>query len=284
MSLKRKICCLAAIFICILCAEAQNRCIFVQISDPQFGFREEQGFACAQALLEKAVMMTNALEPDFVVVTGDMVNSPDDSLQFSAYMETIGKISGGIPVYHIPGNHDIGRDTETGLRRYAGRYGYDRFAFEQGGCAFIGINSPVIKEMARPYERQQYRWLKRHLRDMKDAGVKIIFSHIPPVLKEYGEPENYSNFPVRMQKKYIPLFARHGVTAVISGHLHDMAECTAKGIRMITSGPCGKPLGKGFSGIGIGIVDGQQMEWCFIGLETQDNSKLTDNKTQDIRK
>lgn len=257
-------------------SEIEGRCTFVQISDPQFGFREKEGFAKAQELMERAVSMTNVIRPDFVVVTGDMTDSPDDSLQFRAYMETADMISDDIPVYHIPGNHDIGRCTEENLRRYIGKYGYDRFSFTWDGCAFIGINSSVIKECSQPYERIQYRWLRKELRNMKDTDIRIIFSHIPPVLGFCGEPENYSNFPVRMQEKYISLFARHHVTAVISGHLHNTSECTAGEVRIITSGPCGIPLGDGISGIACCTADHRNgLDWRYIeSLE----KNLSDNQ------
>ena len=79
---------------------------FIQISDPQIGFLEN-GVEESKALLERTVQMINKLSPDFVVVTGDMVNRPGDSLQLAVYFEAIDKIADKIPVYHVPGNHDI---------------------------------------------------------------------------------------------------------------------------------------------------------------------------------
>jgi len=52
-------------------------------------------------MLEKTVAAVNALEPDTVCFTGDLV---EDSRHASKAMEAIGRIKA--PVYGVPGNHD----------------------------------------------------------------------------------------------------------------------------------------------------------------------------------
>ena len=48
---------------------------FVQLTDPQFGmFENNVGFEKETILYEKAVAEINRLNPDFVVITGDLVN------------------------------------------------------------------------------------------------------------------------------------------------------------------------------------------------------------------
>lgn len=245
---------------------ARGACKFVQISDPQFGFMEKEDFSRAKELMEAAVREINIINPDFVVITGDMVNSPSDDMQFEAYKETLAGIDRKIPIYHIPGNHDIGKCTTDNIRSYISRFGYDRFAFRRNGCAFIGLNSSVIKEDTQK-EEIQYSWLKRQLKRMRKSDMIFIFTHIPIILSSMDEPDGYSNFPVAMRKKYISLFAEYGVTAVISGHLHNCTECTAEGIDLIVSGPCGLPLGNGKSGFTIVTTDTNGYDYRFIATD-----------------
>lgn len=227
---------------------------FIQISDPQLGFREKEGFAEGERLLAQTVKTINALRPAFVVVTGDMVNASGNAEQYAAYRRLIGRVRKDIPVFHLPGNHDLGHYTPAHKQAYLDRYGYDRFAFRYGDCAFVGIDSCPIKDGCAEAEAEQYAWLEQRLSEAQDARLRFVFLHCPVVLHERHEAETYSNFPEAMRVRYIDLFARYGVAAVLAGHLHDTAGCVVDGIEMVTCGPSGKPLGKGFSGLNIVTV------------------------------
>ena len=239
-----------------------DRVSFIQISDPQIGFLEN-GVEESKALLERTVQMINGLSPDFVVVTGDMVNRPGDSLHLAVYFEGISKIADDIPVYHIPGNHDITGSSEVSRQAYLDRFGYERFSFTKNGHTFIGINTCPIKSGIEEAEQEQFIWLEKELKKARNSRNRIIFTHCPIIVKDIDEQDDYMNFPKEIRKKYIDLFKSSNVSLVLSGHLHHNASCTTEGIKLITSGPCGKPLGKGVSGItavNIGI-DGIKYEY-----------------------
>ena len=227
-----------------------NRVCFIQISDPQIGFLEN-GVEESAALIEKTAKMINRLSPDFVVVTGDMVNKPGDSLQLAVYFNGISKIEDGIPVYHIPGNHDIKGSSEVSRKAYIDRFGYDRFSFTKQGHTFIGINTCPIKAGDMKAEQEQFEWLEKELVKASNSKHRIIFTHCPIVVKNIDEEDEYMNFPKEIRKKYMDIFRKYNVSLVLSGHLHNNAGCTAEGIELITSGPCGKPLGTGVSGLTI---------------------------------
>lgn len=225
--------------------------LVVQISDPQMGFREQQGFAESEQLLRRTVEAINTLRPALVVVTGDMVNNSGDEAQQEAYWRLIGGVSASIPVFHLPGNHDIGRSTPDNTAAYIKRYGYTRFAFRYGDCALIGIDTCPIRDNAAQAEAEQYKWLARELEAARDARAIFVFQHCPVVLADRHEKESYSNFSEPMRQRYLELFGRHGVKAVFAGHLHNTAYCKTEGIELITCGPSGKPLGTGFSGMNL---------------------------------
>ncbi|MDY0099863.1 MAG: serine/threonine protein phosphatase, partial [Bacteroidales bacterium] len=59
---------------------------FIQITDPQLGFLgDEASYAKEKLLYTKAVEEVNRLDPDFVVITGDLVHNNTDSAKWSEF-------------------------------------------------------------------------------------------------------------------------------------------------------------------------------------------------------
>lgn len=230
---------------------------FIQISDPQIGFFENNLEIYRDSLnLETAVAQINRLKPAFVVVTGDMVNSSGSKTQKDCYRMIMDKTDKSIAVWQIPGNHDIGGNAgDEDLRKYLKDYGYERFSFRYGGWAFIGINSCIIKGGNTSREKKQYRWLEKQLRKASGADGIFVFSHYPVFVRTYDEKTGYSNLDKDARDRYWKLFRKYHVDAVIAGHLHDTAESVHDGIGMYTAGPVGKPLGHGVSGVAVWTVD-----------------------------
>ena len=211
--------------------------------------------------------MINGLSPDFVVVTGDMVNRPGDSLHLAVYFEGISKIADDIPVYHIPGNHDITGSSEVSRQAYIDRFGYERFSFTKQGHTFIGVNTCPIKAGDMKAEQEQFEWLEKELVKASNSKHRIIFTHCPIAVQDIDEDDGYMNFPKVLREKYMNLFKKYNVSLVLSGHLHNNATCADEGLELITSGPCGKPLGTGKSGMTIVNIDPDCIRHEFLTLE-----------------
>ena len=253
---------------------------FIQVTDPQFGmFESNKGFGKETELYEKAVTAINRLNPDFVVITGDLVNNKDDKSQISEFKRITAKINSKIPVYYSPGNHDIGQDpTQKDIDSFIANYGHDRFSFMHKKSLFIGLNSCIIKAKTPVLEQLQFEWLRKTLSENKKADHIIVFCHYPYFIKTFDEPDNYSNIPPDTRKKYLNLFKESGVNAVFAGHLHDNVSLRYENIDMIISGASGKSLSKDPSGIRIVLVYPDRIETVFYGLdEIPGTIILTDN-------
>jgi serine/threonine-protein phosphatase CPPED1 len=226
---------------------------FIQVTDPQFGMYEtNNGFARETELYEKAVSEINRLNPDFVVITGDLVNNKNDRAQVAEFKRLTAKINSSIPVWYSPGNHDIGQSpVQTDIDSFISDYGHDRFSFRHKKCLFIGLNSCVIKSKSPDLEQDQFRWLKKELSNAGRVNHTIIFSHYPFFINTFNEPETYSNIPVDTRKKYLGLFKKYKVDAVFAGHLHNNASADFGKMKMITTGAIGKPLANAPSGFRI---------------------------------
>ena len=249
---------IAAVVLLPMARSYRNRpLVFVQMSDPQIGFLDTSAvYALTDSLMRRAVEEVNALGPELVVITGDLVNQPSSSLQDSIYRVRRGELTAR--VWELPGNHDVLGDSLDSFGDRLGRYvsgrGYARFAVRKRGSVFIGIDSNCIKEGDANAEEEQLEWLRAEFR--KAAGAKhiFVFLHCPVIRERMDEPEDYFNFPVEKREQYIGLFKEAGVSAVFAGHTHKAYTCEFNGIGFYTAGPVGMPLGGGESGFNLVVV------------------------------
>lgn len=261
------VCFLLAVFVSHGIAADSAPFFFLQLSDPQFGFIDNNKSISAETeAMNKAVTAINQLKPPFVVITGDFVNNSKSKEQIAAYKSMIAQIDPSVKVYMIPGNHDIGKVSRASIDNYKKNYGETHFSFRYGDCAFIGIDSNIIKEEDKEREEVQFKWLEQELQKTKDARFKFVFTHCSVFLKRMDEPVNYSNFSLPMREKYVHLFQKYGVNAIFAGHLHNNAYGKVGNMEMITIGPVGKVLGTGYQGMNLVKVYPDRFISEFIAL------------------
>ena len=261
------VCFLLAVFVSHGIAADSTPFFFLQLSDPQFGFMDNNKSISAETeAMNKAVTAINQLKPPFVVITGDFVNNSKSKEQIAAYKSMIAQIDSSVKVYMIPGNHDIGKVSRSSIDNYKKNYGETHFSFRYGDCAFIGIDSNIIKEEDKEREEVQFKWLEQELQKTKDARFKFVFTHCSVFLKRMDEPVNYSNFSLPMREKYVRLFQKYGVNAIFAGHLHNNAYGKVGNMEMITIGPVGKVLGTGYQGMNLVKVYPDRFISEFIAL------------------
>ena len=261
------VCFLLAVFVSHGIAADSAPFFFLQLSDPQFGFMDNNKSISAETeAMNKAVTAINQLKPPFVVITGDFVNNSKSKEQIAAYKSMIAQIDSSVKVYMIPGNHDIGKVSRASIDNYKKNYGETHFSFRYGDCAFIGIDSNIIKEEDKEREEVQFKWLEQELQKTKDARFKFVFTHCSVFLKRMDEPVNYSNFSLPMREKYVCLFQKYGVNAIFAGHLHNNAYGKVGNMEMITIGPVGKVLGTGYQGMNLVKVYPDRFISEFIAL------------------
>ena len=230
--------------------DSREEFLFVHMTDPQIGFRDvSPGYGQTDTLMQKAVALSNALRPEAVFVTGDLVNDPADPLQDAIFTRNLEALAS--PVWCIPGNHDIQGYTQEKRDDYVALRGSDRFSFRMKGCAFIGLDTNCIKDDAPEAEEAQFAWLTRQLQAARDARYTFVFLHCPVVRESLDEPEDYFNFSQEQRRRYIDLFREYGVDAVFAGHTHCDYTAEIEGIRFYTAGPVGKTLKHGISGLNL---------------------------------
>ena len=233
-------------------AQAQERTpFFVQIADPQLGFiNKSDDFSPEQERMERIIAKVNRLQPDFVVFAGDLVHWPTNEAR-EAFDELCKGFDRSIPIYFLPGNHDVGNDaTSEEVEEFVARYGSDRFVHRQRTYSIVGYNSCVIKAETDA-EPKEYRWLRKQLRRLPRRRPAIVVAHHPIFVNKPDEEVTYENLTPAMRAKYLAMFERFGVDLALAGHLHMCARATYNDIELVTSGPAGRTLGRDGSGITI---------------------------------
>ncbi|MCC5878065.1 MAG: metallophosphoesterase [Candidatus Sumerlaeia bacterium] len=222
---------------------------FVQISDPQIGmymaFKEADDYTPELRDFARGVELVSDLAPEFIVITGDLVETWNNHTEIAHFMEFKAALEAHAPVHLQPGNHDMAPNPE-GLEFYRRTYGPDRGVLEFEGCRFILLNSNLIAYTSlAAEEEEQWGWLVGELWNAREENARhiFVFQHHPFFLHEADEEDAYFNIPTAKRMRYLELFAEHGVTANFSGHYHREAGGFHKGTEYIVTSSLGYPLG-----------------------------------------
>jgi len=232
---------------------------FIQMADPQFGFfTANADFAAETANFTRAIGAANRLRPAFVVVSGDLTHRQGDSAQIAEYRRIAGLLDRSIPLYNVPGNHDLALPlSPRSVAAYRAVYGPDYYTFDRNGVRGIVINSSLFKEpnLAPDEAAAQTRWLQATLSDARATRRRtIVFQHHSWFLTRADEPDQYYNLPLSARREILRLFHDAGVRYAFAGHYHRNALGRDGDLEMVTTGPVGKPLGADPSGFRIVIV------------------------------
>lgn len=207
---------------------------FIQISDTHSGAKQ----TAYNGRYREVVRQINAAKPAFVIHTGDAqeIMSPENIEAFKEITKGI-----AVPVYTVPGNHDIidlaKAGAEEGSKRvdtWKAAIGCDHTSFEYDGCTFIGLDGNLWNT-GYEMEKEQFKWLETELKKAKGKRI-FIFQHQPIFLLSPADP-NGEYFEVQnpARGKLLDLFKKYRVEAVITGHFHRFNESTYERISYITS-------------------------------------------------
>jgi 3',5'-cyclic AMP phosphodiesterase CpdA len=257
---------------------------FLQMSDPQLGFAgtplifqlagwtwSDTPTAKEIALFERAIAHANRLRPAFVVICGDLIQTPGDAEQTAEFLRIAAGLDESIPLHLVAGNHDVGSTpTPESLRWYRETFGPDRYAFQHGDLYGIVLNSSLIDhpESAEADADAQLVWLGEELARARAAQAPhvVIFQHHPFFLVDPDEGKEYFNLPVKRRRAYLEVLRDGGVSAVFAGHYHRNGYARDGDLEMITTGPVGKPLGSDPSGFRIVRISPEGLTQAYFGI------------------
>ena len=164
---------------------------------------------------------------DTVLMTGDNIYGTDKAEDMKKKFEDVYRpiIDQGVKFYASLGNHDTSNQRFYALFNMNGE---EYFRFEKGNVAFYSLNSNYM-------DKRQLDWLTGKLATDGNKW-KITFFHHPPFSSggRHGSDE-------KMREALHPLFVKHGVDVVFTGHDHFYERIKPQdGITYFVAGAGGK--------------------------------------------
>ncbi|MBT4129872.1 MAG: hypothetical protein HON27_16615 [Candidatus Marinimicrobia bacterium] len=238
--------------------------------------------------------------PDFVINSGDVVNSglrPDWDTE---YFNPLQDLISSTPVYVALGNHE--NNTLYG-QKYAdspeqnpaySRYFKEYFSFPEnehevyysftyGNTFFIFIDNNLAAYSERDFPditpgSAQFRWLEEQLKSPEAQAAEwlLVAGHIPIFSAVY--PVDYI-----LNREYLwPLFKKYDVDMYFSGHIHDYERAYVDGITHIVSGGGGGPQNTNVRNIVDIRKRKNNYHYCIIDVDSSELSFTVRDKDQNI--
>ncbi len=255
----------------ISCSESEQKPFsFVQLCDTQLGMG---GYEHDVQSFEQAVKQINEINPDFVVICGDLVHNAVDS----AYADFKRIMKGfQVPCYPAPGNHDVGNiPNDTTLRYYRKTIGDDYYKFQNKGYSFIVTNTQLWKVSVVNESEKHDRWFKQTLDSLGEGNTPIIvIGHYPIFLKTPDEEEEYFNLPLDKRNEILALFKRNNVKAYLSGHRHKTVINSYDDIQLVSGETTSKNFDKRPFGFRLWEVAADTISHRFVPLEMNEEEKI----------
>lgn len=205
---------------------------FGQISDTHIGFKAG-AHPSAEDTLGEAVARMAAVQPEFVIHTGDVSH-----LATAGQFATAAQILQGVKreVFYVPGEHDtIGDDGKLFFQRFgrdrggsgignrngraAGAPGW--YSFDTHGVHFVGLIN-VLNLTATglgSIGAAQRRWLQEDLAARSPSTPIVVFAHMPlwSIYPQWG-------WGTEDAAPVLAGLRRFGSVTILNGHIHQVIQ------------------------------------------------------------
>lgn len=250
----------------------------------EYGKNADKGFMAA-------IKHVNSMDPDFVVMGGDLIadalGQTEETATSRYELYTQLRKDFKSTVYDALGNHEeFGIYTKSGIDRDHELYGhkmYEKFirdryyAFTEKGWKFYTLD-PVEETPDRQYvggvDSVQLDWIRKDLETVDPKTPIVITTHIPLLtsfaqIRGGGLAQNSRGLVVGNSKEVLEAFEGHNLKLVLQGHLHIVEEAYINDITFITGGAvCAKWWDGPKEGMEEGYVllkvKGEKIDWEYI--------------------
>jgi predicted phosphodiesterase len=210
-----------------------SRFSFAVVGDSGSGGKGQLAVA---ALLER-------LRPDLVLHTGDVVYPAGEERHYDRrFFAPYRNLIKTVPIFPVLGNHDVKKwNGAAFLENFHPPFGSPGstkryYSFDWGNAHFVALDSELYYGDTGSDPEEQRTFLERDLAATRKRW-RVVFLHRSP----YGSSRHGGDGRVREDLE--PLFARHGVDVVFSGHDHVYERTvTIKGVTYVVSGGGGRRL------------------------------------------
>ena len=221
----------------------------LHLGDPR-GFRENIAQTIGWKSIKKCIEEINLLQPDFVIISGDLVYGQlypyEYSREYKKCFEMLQLFD--VPTFLCPGNHDgYNRFREDGLDFWKTYFGPLYYSFDYGDYHFTAINSYDAPSSLRAcmlsfplnwggyISDSQLQWVKNDLVIHQNRSLFVFLHHNPlwETLNNSLTGQSYLN-----REELQMLVNTYGVDMVLAGHIHqDSVDIVNDTIYLTTTTP-----------------------------------------------
>jgi hypothetical protein len=182
---------------------------------------------------------------DLLLHGGDVVQTGGCREQWRRYLAAAAPRTAGLPLLVAVGNHDRRLDPDyRAFRDYVGGgRGSPAMHLRAGPVDLIVLDTGEIHHA--PFDRWQRRWLEALLRRLgrrADAGRRwrvVLMHHSPFSSSVASAGWVFFRRDPALVADYVPLFERHRVQLVLSGHTHLYERSWRRGVTYVVGGAAG---------------------------------------------
>lgn len=173
-----------------------------------------------------------ARKHSFILYLGDFVMDMDRTNFYWMLWEIRPKIR-RLPMYFIPGNHDVERNGQVDKSFYRSVLGQTYYWFGYNDVLFIGLDSS-----GHYIEAEQFEWLRETLANVRPLFKHcVIFSHRPPV--------NPPKMPIHKMSeadasRLAEIIRPYKIDAMFFGHVHYFSKYDFAGVPIYTTPTSGQ--------------------------------------------
>lgn len=235
---------------------------FIVITDIHLNTLNKSVLGCEPnlQLAKKCFEKIKELNPEFVLISGDIVNGMNYEIEYPAFFEFIKNL--GLITYIIPGNHDLARIMARDKKKFVSQdgkeywkkyFGRENFTFEYGNFYFIALNSydwedekRIILESRGAIREEQIKFLKEKLEDAKKKKKKIIVLAHHPVQSDNNAEPDFSEIG---KEEVMKLLIKYKSEAFFFGHTHwDSLDIINNVLFIGTTTPTALPYNNSYHG------------------------------------
>lgn len=187
----------------------ETKLTFAVLTDVHIGYDKAE-----EALSNSIADINKRTDIQFVLVPGDLTASGSDEqlLKAKRMLDGLNK-----KYYTIAGNHENAW-SESGGTSFKRIFGADKFAVQQGGYLFVGIDcGPILRHGTAHIPSEHIKWMDSLLK--KNPGQPVIFVNHYPLIEEVD------NTPEVLQ-----LLRKYNTQLAICGHWHTNKQFNFAGI------------------------------------------------------
>jgi 3',5'-cyclic AMP phosphodiesterase CpdA len=183
----------------------EKRHVIAQISDLHCGHPH-----FVPEMLDTAIDEVNALEPDVVVVSGDLTGA-GYLPEYEMALDYVKKITCK-NIVTIPGNHDA---RNVGYLHFEDLFGPRNSVLHTDGMSIVAVDSsePDVNEGC--VGRGRYKWIRKQFAHPADLRVFVLHHHLVPIPRTGRERSMVTD-----SGDVLELLTECGVDIVLSGHKH----------------------------------------------------------------